>query len=131
MGADATTEDEGGGRRVEADELGPESLGTVQLLLEFAEADVWESESGAQKSEAFVLLNLLCRRGFKRVSVEGQAAGCSRTSRRSVGGLCRPVQSILEVCQGLYGTVGPQTVPSSREKARRLQPVLVLLRCEE
>ena len=46
-----TKEGEGGDRGLEADELGHESLGAVQFLLEFADAEVWRAEGGAWKSD--------------------------------------------------------------------------------
>ena len=65
-------EDEGGGWTLEADELGHESLGTVELLLEFLEAEVRRAENSTQESEACVL------------------SDTSILPELRIGGLCRP-----------------------------------------
>ena len=60
-------EDESQG--LEADELSDESLGAIQLFLEFAEAEVWRTEGSAWKSEVFVVSSLPSCRGLKRMNV--------------------------------------------------------------
>ena len=50
-----TEDDEGGGRRLEADELSREPLGAVQLLLQFAKAEVRGSKDGSKQCAASVV----------------------------------------------------------------------------
>ena len=45
-----TSVDEGGGWRLEADELGHESPGAVQLVLEFAETKVWGPKAAPRRA---------------------------------------------------------------------------------
>ena len=44
-------EDEGGDRRLETDELGHESFGAVQFLLEFAGAEVWGPKAAPRRGK--------------------------------------------------------------------------------
>ena len=49
--------------------MGHGSLGAVQLLLEFAKAEVWKTKGGTQKCDAFVVSSLPPRRGLRRVTL--------------------------------------------------------------
>ena len=71
-------------------ELGHESLGTVQFLLELAEAEVWGTPGGAHKCDACVVSNppscRVCRPGGKREERLGRDVLALREALKA----CRP-----------------------------------------
>ena len=72
--------------------MGHDSLGTVQLFLQFAEAEVGEAESRAQKSEAVAVSDRPSCQSFRQMDVCRQrfGRGCTHTVWGSVGGTGDP-----------------------------------------
>ena len=109
-------EDEGGGQGLEAELSWVVSLSARSSF----SSSLWEvavegTEGGAQKCEAFVVLNRPSRRSLERVDVLGQGLGWNVLALGSVGGLW--FSSFFRACEeSLCGFVGKatQTVSSSR-----------------
>ena len=87
-----TKKDEGGGRGPEADELGHESLGTVQLLLQVSEEEVRKAESGNPREWSISRIGPSILLGLRADGCPGGGflLGLSRTLSGSVSGLCHP-----------------------------------------
>ena len=93
--------DEGGGRGLEANEMGHESLGAVQLVLKFAEAEVGGSKAAPRGAKPLVLSNLPSCQGLKQ--------GFGRDALA-----LRGVQSEASVFHPFGKPGEPQAVPSSK-----------------
>ena len=120
----------GGGCRLEADELGHESLGTIPLLPEYAEAEVWGPKAAPTRAK-----HVSCRT-FQPASASGKWTH----RRRGLAGMhshfvgvqleVSVVRSSLKACErGLCGLVVPAKHPVVEEESFHVSELLVASTC--